>query len=106
MLSKCLNPRCSATFRYLRQGRLFRIDFSEANRKSALAAGGIVSCTRGKPYPIEHFWLCANCAATMTVALGEAGLVRLVPLAPLETSARRPAAAAVPPRDKLVASAS
>jgi len=26
MLSKCANPPCSASFRYFRQGKLFRVD--------------------------------------------------------------------------------
>jgi hypothetical protein len=103
MLSKCLNPRCSATFRYLRQGRLFRIDFSEPSRKSALAAGRMVTSTCGKADPIEHFWLCANCATTMTIELGEDGAVRPVPF---ENCAKKRAASAVPPMDRMAASAS
>jgi hypothetical protein len=103
MVSKCLNPRCSATFRYLCEGRLFRIDFSEASRKSALAGGGMGASTRGKAERVEHFWLCGSCAATMTVELGEDGAVRPVPF---EISARKPAAVALPPMPKLAAKAS
>lgn len=103
MVSKCLNPRCSATFRYMWQGRLFRIDFSEASRKNALAGGKMVISARSKANSIEHFWLCANCADTMTVELGDDGVVRPIPIG---VSARKPAAAAGLPMPKLVANAS
>jgi hypothetical protein len=98
MLSKCLNPHCSAKFRYLGQGRLFRVDFTEAGRKTA--SNG--QSTGGKAPPIEHFWLCESCAATMTLELGGDGAVRAVPF---ELSAKMPPAAARPAR-RLVANAS
>jgi len=76
MVSKCLNPRCSARFRYLGEGRLFRIDFSEAGRRrKALAGEPLPELDRD---PIEHFWLCAGCAPRMTIHLTDAGEVRLV----------------------------
>jgi hypothetical protein len=78
MLSKCLNPHCSATFQYLGQGRLFCVDFSEAGRKNARAAKPVVAPIRRKSYPIEHFWLCEDCARAMTVALSKSGEIRLV----------------------------
>jgi hypothetical protein len=102
MLSKCLNSHCSATFRYLWQGRLYRIDFAEASRRSA-HAGGRVATARRKAELIEHFWLCESCAATMTVELGEDGEVRPVPF---EIPVRKPPAGAMPTMHKLVANAS
>jgi hypothetical protein len=81
MLSKCLNPHCSAKFRYLWQGRLFRIDFAEAQRTCGSAGTQPVVSTRSKAKPVEHFWLCGVCAATMTIGLNEAGEVRVVPFA-------------------------
>jgi hypothetical protein len=89
MLSKCLNPCCSATFQYLRQGRLFRIDYTEADRKSARSGQQIVDSQRGNARPSEHFWLCEKCAATMTIAVSGAGEVHLVPF---EVSAGQPSA--------------
>jgi hypothetical protein len=91
MVSKCLNPHCSATFKYLGRGRLFRIGSSEAERKSLLAGKKFVGSIRSKANPIEHFWLCEKCATTMTVALSDAGEVRLVPF---EVPAQKPAAVA------------
>ena len=111
MLSKCLNPQCTAKFRYLWEGRLFRIDFSEAKRRKTAVAGLAVLCTIGsskksadgvpepplKERPIEHFWLCANCATSLTIAVSDAGEVQLVKLPPAE-----PVATETPGR-KLVA---
>ena len=102
MLSKCLNQNCSETFQYLGQGRLYRIDFTEAGRKRAQAGKQSPSSNLSKSDRMEHFWLCENCAATMTIELSEDGAVRLVPLAipgkPVEVPARR--------RHKQVANAS
>ncbi len=70
------------------QGRLFRIDFTEAGKKSAHNGRKIVSSIRSKTNPIEHFWLCESCAATLTVELSDSGEVCLVPL---EGAARTPA---------------
>jgi hypothetical protein len=78
MLSKCLNPRCTARFRYLGEGRLFRVDFSEASRKKKALFGGPLKLDRERP--IEHFWLCENCAPKMTLQLTEQGDVRLISL--------------------------
>jgi hypothetical protein len=80
MVSKCLNPGCSANFQYFGQGRLFRIDFAEACRKGALAGKEILASVRCKIHPMEHFWLCERCAETMTIELsnsGEAHLIRI-----------------------------
>jgi hypothetical protein len=54
MLAKCLNPLCTAPFRYLGKGHMFNLEIPEP-------AGS----TRRR----EHFWLCDQCAATLTVVL-------------------------------------
>ena len=71
MLSKCINPACDARFLYLRQGRLFKLEI----RGPAGPAGA---------HTVEHFWLCDNCARTMTVVL-DRGVVsaRLLPVEPV-----------------------
>jgi len=79
MVSKCLNPHCSAIFKYFGRGRLFRIDYTEESRRFAMAGKKLVPSIRSKANPIEHFWLCEECATTITVALRDAGEVRLVP---------------------------
>ena len=103
MLSKCLNPHCSATFRYLGQGRLFRIDFAEARRKMAYAGGKMPASRGAKSSPIEYFWLCESCAATMTIELGEDGQAHVIPR---QIAGKIPPAPVAAPRPKLVATAS
>lgn len=93
MVSKCLNSYCSAIFKYFSRGRLFRVDFTEAGRRNAVANKKIIASIRSKANPIEHFWLCEKCAAEMTIELSDAGEARLVPL---EVSAQKPTARAAP----------
>ena len=83
MLSKCFASQCSATFQYLGQGKLFRIDFTEASRKRTLAGQQSTASARRRSAPIEHFWLCERCAATSTIELSEASEVCVVPRAGL-----------------------
>jgi hypothetical protein len=95
MLSKCLNSHCSATFQYFGQGKLFRVDFADAGRKRAQAGKEMVASIRSKACPIEHFWLCEDCAAFMTIELSDGGEVRLLPnQIPNQVSARKPVVAA------------
>jgi hypothetical protein len=63
MLSKCANPTCSAAFRYLHHGKLFRMEVP-----AALAAVN-KSPERGKKPPLrtEFFWLCERCSTQMTL---------------------------------------
>ncbi len=91
MLSKCLNPRCSATFQYFGQGRLFRVDFADVGRKCALSGKEVVPSVRSKARPVEHFWLCEDCATTLTIALTDGGEVHLISH---EVANRKPVAAA------------
>jgi hypothetical protein len=65
MLAKCVNPLCSAPFRYLEAGRLFRVESDTANS--------------GAEQP-EYFWLCRTCSASMTLRLDEFSGVRIVGL--------------------------
>jgi hypothetical protein len=93
MVSKCLNSYCSATFRYMGQGRLFRVDFADLARQGLLADKKVVISIRSKAQPVEHFWLCEKCSTTMTIKLSEAGEVQLVPL---EALAQSPSAGSLP----------
>jgi hypothetical protein len=65
MVSKCANPSCSATFRYLREGRLFHV------------AAGSATSEQGATH--ERFWLCGECSGKMTVVAGPAGVL-VIPL--------------------------
>ena len=61
MVAKCSNPSCSASFRYLTQGRLFLLESNPALRPKSNA--------------VEYFWLCHRCSSTLTLSLGEDGTV-------------------------------
>jgi hypothetical protein len=62
MLAKCANPLCSASFRRLADGRLFRLEteprFASPNSRET-----------------EYFWLCESCSAETTLRLTADGLV-------------------------------
>ena len=66
MLSKCANPQCTAQFRYLHDGKLFRIEVPSASGNLAFANDGKKPSRR-----IEFFWLCTVCCAEMMLAYEE-----------------------------------
>jgi hypothetical protein len=68
MLSKCANPECSNSFRYLSQGTLFRWDgLAKAQHRLNL-----VPNTLKNPIPrIEFYWLCKDCSSHLVVVYRE-----------------------------------
>lgn len=60
MLSKCANPRCSATFRYLHEGKLYVIPRREALAKHE------PRYPSGGPQ-LEYAWLCSSCSIDLTI---------------------------------------
>ena len=62
MLAKCTNPSCSASFRHLADGSLFRLE-----------AGQTVGSPKAEA--TEYFWLCESCSAGMTLRLTQDGRV-------------------------------
>jgi hypothetical protein len=75
MISKCANPACSAPFRYLRDGKLFRVNLD------LLESATTAQNESDKPWHrLEHFWLCGRCAATMTLVAEKGRGVIAVPL--------------------------
>jgi len=70
MLSKCANPTCSATFRYLHDGTLFHVVIEPAAPERPASY---------ETATIERFWLCGECSRKMTVISGPAGII-VVPL--------------------------
>ena len=66
MLSKCAHPACFAQFRYLRQGKVFKVRMPSP------------ACGRGE-HRVEYFWLCESCAQAFKVVLKD-GSVMTVPL--------------------------
>lgn len=76
MLSKCANPGCSATFLYLHEGKLFRMDSSGEIPGSSPVARVTKTARR-----VEFFWLCAPCAAELTLGYNKETGITVVPLA-------------------------
>jgi hypothetical protein len=62
MLAKCTNPTCSASFRLLNDGRLFRLDTDPTVKSSRAKA-------------TEYFWLRKDCPVGMTLRLAQDGSV-------------------------------
>ena len=65
MISKCVNPTCSARFLYLHEGKLFRFE-REAKDDVQLLLGFDPKIRRHSP-GVEFYWLCGKCAATLTL---------------------------------------
>ncbi len=61
MLSKCANPTCFARFRYLHQGRIYKV------RMPLDRAGN-------SHHKVENFWLCDRCSQVYKMVL-ENGVV-------------------------------
>jgi hypothetical protein len=80
MVSKCANPGCSAPFLYLHRGKLFRFEVESAGL-AGTAGFGADPEIKHPPRRIEFFWLCPDCAASMTLTRKENAGVTTVPLA-------------------------
>ena len=77
MLSKCANPSCQAPFQKLSEGKLFRVD------RQRLQHVGPQLVTEKKPARrLEHYWLCKDCAESMTVTWDRSRGVYVQPLRP------------------------
>jgi hypothetical protein len=72
MLEKCANTKCLTVFRRQGDGMLYRVPRAAAT--SGQTGGG------KKLVAMEHFWLCSECAETMTLALSPNRKVRVIPL--------------------------
>ncbi len=61
MLAKCANPSCSHPFRYLHEGKLYRME--------------LVRDDGGSGPKSEWFWLCNQCSSQMTLRVEGSKLV-------------------------------
>lgn len=66
VVTKCANPSCNASFRYLREGRLFLLE------PPPFGPAGEAEFQEG-PHRSEYFWLCERCAHTMTITSDRIG---------------------------------
>lgn len=76
MVSKCANPACKARFKRLHEGRLFHFEVVRGN-----GHGPHLVDSRKAPAKVEHFWLCSNCSAQMTVKYDKSKGILVVPFA-------------------------
>ena len=72
MVSKCANPQCSSTFRYLHEGRLFHVPLRSIGKTETGRPGSAM----------EYFWLCAECSRSMKLILYASSVITV----PLEHS--------------------
>jgi len=76
MLHKCANPTCPHPFRKLSEGKLFLVETdSFSSSKSALRRWD-----EGVQRRVEHFWLCAQCAAVFTLTFEKGKGLKTIPL--------------------------
>ena len=61
MVSKCANPACSSTFRYLHEGRMFHL-IADSDRTVA----------SHRAAAMERFWLCDECSRKLTLVASSA----------------------------------
>lgn len=80
MLAKCANPNCSNEFHYLRKGRVFQVVVDAV--KGPLPFGPRLIADPKGPQRIEHYWLCDECAATMTLAVDRQRGIVTIPSTP------------------------
>ncbi len=62
MLSKCANPACSTEFIYLREGKLFVMEYTAKPRLTQ--PGPVLARPTSR---LEHFWLCGPCSENFTL---------------------------------------
>ncbi len=79
MVSKCANPSCNATFRFMHAGRVFRFDFPVDNPD--ISHQDILWDANGLPRKTELFWLCDDCARIFTLVKAAHGSVKIEALA-------------------------
>ena len=78
MVSKCANPACDASFRYLHEGRIFSVR-SDSAEHSAKATG----------HTVERYWLCSACSDRMTLVL-QSGKVMVRSLSAIPEAGMKP----------------
>jgi hypothetical protein len=67
MVTKCANPSCGASFRYLRGGKLFLLDLHRSFFGLEPGSAPV------KKRVVEYFWLCDRCSAELTVTVDASG---------------------------------
>jgi hypothetical protein len=73
MVSKCSNSLCSASFLYLRRGKVFRFDQPDGRQAAGWGAPKSVP-------KVEFFWLCEACVKSFTLVRDAGAGARVVTL--------------------------
>jgi hypothetical protein len=83
MVGKCANSSCHTSFRYLHEGKLFRIEIptpqAGSDRFGRDSSDNFVR-------KVEWYWLCSRCSAQMTLKMEKGGGVITVPLSVLDSA--------------------
>jgi hypothetical protein len=72
MLSKCANPTCSTSFRYLHEGRLYVID------PRGTPAGHKPRSSGKSGQIMEYAWLCSSCCLYLTIQIDDGFKTRVI----------------------------
>ncbi len=78
MLSQCANPACCRPLTSLSEGRLFQ--FEIVSISVSASDEGCEEFDESPTTETAHFWLCSECATTMSLTLEPVSGLRLVPL--------------------------
>ena len=81
MLHKCANPNCIVRFRFLGQGKLFQIESEYLEAPSAVQERTAQRSRSSRR--IERYWLCDECASTLTLTFDQSHGIVTVPLSEL-----------------------
>ena len=88
MLSQCANPACCRALTSLSEGRLFQFEIVSISVSATDDSREEFDETPSKE--TAHFWLCRECAATMSLTLEPINGLRLVPLDTIAPDEPRP----------------
>lgn len=78
MISQCSNPSCGRNITSLAEGRLFQFEITSISISAVDENSDHLDETPNRE--TVHFWLCSQCAATMTLSLEPLGGLRVLPL--------------------------
>jgi hypothetical protein len=78
MISKCANPVCHVEFRYLRAGRLYRLDLRRPVEPCKDVPNAI--CAAKPSHASIFFWLCHDCSLEYTLQFSRHQGISVLPL--------------------------
>lgn len=84
MVSHCFNPSCGRALTSLSEGRLFQ--FEIVSISVSAADEDLTEFDERPERETANFWLCGECAASMTLSLDPTAGLRLTPLTATPTN--------------------